>query len=314
MKTLLALAIAVALAAPAFSTEFSVENVQTTSATAHDAFILGREHLRHETPEDLKLAHEHLKKAVALDPGHSEAHAALALVYYRAFQRGWSRHLRMGWNTARLRSGKHMTEARKNPTSLMHRVNSELVLRVGRAEDALKAAETAIALDPSEPENMVAAAHAMIFLGRSTEAMEMADAAVRSDPQFPARHLYIKGLAAFSLDDFETAVGHLESALDHDPADHRANAILAAALAHLDRIPEARTHFEAYLDGQHDDTSKGRMTDQSVWLRWPYTNEADWLRLAKGLEMASGDELTSSVVTSGAMNENSFFEFMLGKE
>jgi len=314
MKTLLALALTAAFTVPAFSTENSVGNVQTTSVSAEDAFVLGHEHLRRETPEDLKLAQEYLEKAVALDPGHGEAHAALALVYYKAFQRGWNRQLRMGWNTARLRSGKHMAEARKNPTPLMHRVNSEMVLRVGRAEEALTEAEIAIALDPNDPENVAAAAHAMIFLGRSAEAMKMADAALRSDPQFPARYLYVKGLAAFSTDEFEAAAGYLEGALEHDPLDHRASAILAAALGHLGRMREARSQFDAYFDGQPNDTSKGRMTDQSVWLRWPYTNEADWLRLAKGLELASGEALTSSVVTSGTMNENSFFEFMLGKE
>ena len=56
------------------------------------------------------------------------------------------------------------------------------------------------------------------------------------------------------------------------------------------------------------------MDEQALWLRWPYTTEADWLRLADGLELASGEALERSVVTSGTMNENSFFEFMLGKE
>lgn len=314
MKTLLVIALSAALVTPAYSAENSVGTVQTTSITAQDAFILGREHLRHGTPEDLKQAHEYLEKAVALDPGHSEAHAALALLYYRAFQRGWNRQLRMGWNTVRLRSGKHMMEARKNPTSLMHLASSEMVLRVGRAEEALREAETAITLDPGEPENMIAAAHAMIFLGRGAEALELADKAARLDPQFPERYLYIKGLAAFSLDELETAIGQLEAALQHDPTDHRSSAILAAALGHLGRLPEARIRFEAYLDGQTDDTSKGRMDEQAIWLRWPYTTEADWLRLANGLELASGEALERSVVTSGTMNENSFFEFMLGKD
>lgn len=72
----------------------------------------------------------------------------------------------MGWNVARLKAGKYLESAWSDPTPLAHRVASEIYLYSTRLDDALAHAEQARALDPKDPENLLAVAKASIFVDR----------------------------------------------------------------------------------------------------------------------------------------------------
>lgn len=282
--------------------------LDTESARAYEAFLRGREHLRHDTPEDLAAARDFFEKSVELDPDYGRAHAALALVYYRAFERGWNRPLGINWNVARLRTGRHMTEAWKAPTSLAYRVSSEILLRVARTEEALDDARQAMALDPNDPENQVAVALSLIYLGRNDDAISLVDAAMRRDIHFPARYLYVRGLAKFGVEDYAGAEADLTASIARNPENHRAHAVLAAAFAYLDRIPEAKNHFELYREAERQDSHTAKMSDHSIYQRWPYKHEEDWRRFAEGLAAASGKPIQST-----HLGDDSFFEFVFSE-
>lgn len=285
---------------------------ETESDAAYEAFLRGREHLRHDTPEDLAAARDYFEKAIELDPNYGRANAALAQVYYRAFERGWNRPLGVGWNVARLRSGRYMSAAWKNPTADVYRVNSEILLRVARTEDALDSAREALNLDPGDPENQISVARALVYSGRPSEAIDLLNAAMRRDVHFPARYLYLRGLANFGMQEYTVAAADLEESLARNPANHRANAILAASLAYLGDIPQARRQWTHYRDIERLDTVKGRMSDQTIWLRWPYKQSQDWQRLAVGLVRASGKKLEDAAPEQKGDGE--FFEYMLADD
>jgi adenylate cyclase len=291
----------------------TIGSEQTTSGAAYEAFLRGREHLRNDTQDDLAKAFNLLELAVELDPEYSHAHAALAQVFYRAFERGWSREvLGMGWNVARLRTGKHMTIARKNPSPLFYRVNAEIFLRVGRTDEAHALAQNALDLDPNDPENQIAVARTLIYLGRSEEALALIEAALRRDPLNPAHYLYLRGLAHFVSKDYETARTDFQDALSTNAANHRINALLAATLGYLKELGSARDQFEYYKKRERDDGHKTGMTRQAVWLRWPFKQQEDWDHLARGLALAAGKELRSNVTLGlDAMNQDNFFEYMM---
>src|SRR5262249_53360934 len=62
---------------------------ETTVPAAYEAFLRGWEHYRRATPDDYAKAIAYLEEAVKLDPNYSRAYAALAMVYFSAYDRWW---------------------------------------------------------------------------------------------------------------------------------------------------------------------------------------------------------------------------------
>lgn len=263
--------------------EQELSTTDTANAAAYEAFLRGREHFRRYTPEDFALARDYFERAVDLDPAYGHAHAALALVHYRAFEQGWSRALGLGWHTSRMRAGQHMEEAWQHPTPLAHRVAAEMFLRVNRNEDALDHAEKAVELGPNDPENRASLAQVLIFLGRGQEAIELIDEAIRLDRHYPAEYLYLRGLAYFGLGEFDLAVADMLGVQARTPANHRAKVVLAASYGHLGRTDEAGDALDAYWAAETATGHHGQIDNDSLRHWWPFAQEDDMMRLLDGL-------------------------------
>jgi len=264
----------------------------TTSVAAYEAFLRGWEHVRRFTPEDFAAARNYFEKAVEFDPEYGRAYAALAMIYYRAFELKWARELGVGWDVARLRAGSYLQRALENPTPLAYRVQSDIYLRVKRSDDALERAERALALDPNDPENQVAVAKSLIFLGREEEAIELIETAMNFEVHYPSEYLYLLGLAYFGLERYEEAASNFEEALVRNPENYRIKGPLAASYAYLEREDDARLAFQDYY-GEEPPSHYGRWSEEDMWLRWPYKDQADWDRLKKGLTEAAQREFES---------------------
>lgn len=266
---------------------------ETVNIQAYELFLKGRERYRRFTPEDLAAARDYIEKALELDPSYGRAHAALAEIYYRAFDLGWAQALGLGWNRARLQAGQHLLRAWDNPTPLAHRVASEMYLRAKRTDDALRQAELALALDPNDPENLVAVARSLVFLGREEEAIELIDRAMRLEIHYPGEYMYLRGLANFGMGKFAEAASEFRDALKRDPDSYRIKAPLAAAYYYLGQEKEARAAFDSYLaaEGEVPMAHTGELSEVELWLHWPYKYWQDWDRLGKGLAKAGGRAL-----------------------
>jgi Tfp pilus assembly protein PilF len=87
----------------------------TENAQAHDAYLQGWAHYKLLTPEALAKALPFFEEAVRLDPGYAQAHAALASVYWDAYQNDWAFDLDMPSSRAERRSNEHLQAALKTP-------------------------------------------------------------------------------------------------------------------------------------------------------------------------------------------------------
>ena len=79
-----------------------------------------------------------------------------------------------------------------------------------RSDEAIVAAERAIALDASDPANYEWLSNAMIKNGRAADGLGYLDAATRVDPVWSRDRYYLAGLAYFSMDRFKEAAVALE--------------------------------------------------------------------------------------------------------
>ena len=179
---------------------------------------------------------------------------------------------------------------------------------MARTDEALGDARQAMALDPNDPESQVSVALSLVYLGRNDEAIRLVDAAMRRDVHFPARYLYVRALAKFGLEDYAGTEADLTASLARNPENHRAHAVLAAALAYLDRIPEAKDHFELYREAERQDSHTAKMSDHSIYQRWPYKHEEDWQRFAKGLTVAGGKPIQSA-----HLGDDSYFDYVFSE-
>lgn len=287
----------------------SAARPEAASAEAYEAFLRGWAYYRDDTPEAFATAVPYFEKAIAIEPDHARAHAALADIYWRAEEKRragqsilWLAPLGLGTVAARAKGDEHLAIALRHPTPLAHQVASGLYTAQGSFGEAIREAERAIALDVNNPAGHQALAKALIFAGRPQEAIGPLETAIRLDPNFASAYLTWLGVAQLSLEDYPAAVDILEGVLESNPGDDLALVVLISALGHTGRIEEAKAFYadlnalrkkrEAFFEQKASGLKDGidalmvgpyTLSDVDFW---PFAERADRERLRDGLASA----------------------------
>ena len=103
-------------------------------------------------------------------------------------------------------------QAEKHPSATYYQVLAELYLWQQKSEEAIGAAERAIALDPSDAYAYEEKSLALSINGRPTEALAQLDIARQVDPNLSSRRGFLAALAYFGLDRFADAIAVLQEA------------------------------------------------------------------------------------------------------
>jgi adenylate cyclase len=212
---------------------------ETAVPQAYDEFLRGWEHYQRTTPADFVAAIPHFERATVLDPSYARAHAALAMVYFRAYDQGWAGSLGMTDDAAFGKARESLELANAYPTSTSHQVAGNISRDRGWYDDAVKEFEAAIALDPSDSWSYAYLAYSLIYAGKAAEAEAQLETARRLDPHFPPLFVFYRGLAQFEQNRMEEAAVTLQEAVRLNPDDPWPFAYLAASYAYLGREKEA---------------------------------------------------------------------------
>ncbi len=215
------------------------------SPEAYDAFLRGWANYQLHGPDDLAKAVPHFEKAVDLEPGYSNAHAALAAVYWESWDNGWVESLKTSFFRALKQARTHLKAAMKNPTPLAHWVASNSLASQGEYEQAVREAERAITLDPNSATGYAALANAQILAGKAAEGIDSIQTAMRLDPLHPG-YLITLGQAQFTLERFKDAAVTLERAVQRNPKNEWAWVFLASTYGHLDRAQDGQAAVGSY--------------------------------------------------------------------
>ncbi len=225
----------------------STKEAETSVPEAYDAFLAGRRHFRQRSIAEYRMALTWYEKAVALDPDYARAWAALASVYQRAVDRGWTAQLKI--NPVRL--PELLEKTLQRPTSRGYLVKSNAVLfKPGDEADEL--IDKASALDPNDPQVHVARSFRAAYRGNTDAAIASMKTAMRLDPHYPAN--YLNGLGAHYLraGDAKTAIELLERAQARDPEDWIYLAFLTAAYVEAGRQQDAERTVQALIERRRD--------------------------------------------------------------
>ncbi|MCI0684685.1 MAG: tetratricopeptide repeat protein [Gemmataceae bacterium] len=213
-------------------------NSETAVPQAYDEFLRGWEHYQRTTPADFVKAIPHFEQAISIDPAYARAHAALAMVYFRAYDQGWSGSLGITADAAFRKTRDYLELTRAHPTSTSHQVLANISRSRGWYADAAKEFQAAIALDPNDSWSYAYLAYSLLYAGKAAEAETQIETALRLDPHFPPLFVFYRGLAQFQQNRMEEAAHTLKEAVRLNPDDIWPYAFLAASYGHLGREKE----------------------------------------------------------------------------
>lgn len=207
---------------------------------AYDLCVRARK-LMDDVPQAAQEAHLMLTRAVALDPDYAEAYRWLAMNHWM----GW---VHAGGPTEASRSAA-LELARKAVTIDPNDAGCRWVLAYLLAYERSFAEadaefERAIRLDPNEADAWAALSDIAVLAGRVGKGLEHIRRALRLNP-FPASWYYlVLGQAQYASADYEAAVETLRRDETYGTSSRR---FLAASLAQLGRLDEARAEAELFL-------------------------------------------------------------------
>jgi tetratricopeptide (TPR) repeat protein len=125
-----------------------------------------------------------------------------------------------------------------------HWVLAYVLLFERRWDESAKEFEISLRLNPNDADVWVEYAELKCFEGRGLEAIAFAQKAFRLNPHPPSFYFWTLGFAQFAAGQYEAAVKTLKNKATYRTESRR---LLAAALAQLGQLEEAREEAKLYL-------------------------------------------------------------------
>jgi TolB-like protein len=156
----------------------------TNSLKAYEAFLKGTDiaHYLRMDAERLAESIPWFEKAIGLDPGYSNAYAALAEIYLRGLWLGIHRKVGISFRLSLMRGANYVRMAMGDPTHIAYREMARLNIFRRQHEEALDHAKKAISIDPNNADNNSVMAQALIYSGTPDEAILFSQRMRRIDP------------------------------------------------------------------------------------------------------------------------------------
>jgi TolB-like protein len=244
---------------------------QTPVPDSMDLYFQGQATLYRGPSADLGArARGFFERALELDPGNVDALIGVAWTEYRE---AWSIQID---DPSPLRAAAEMKVlkvlAAAPNHARAHLAMGHVLCATNRAALGIEEYERALAIDPNIAAARGAIGLACLFIGRAKETEAHVLEALRLSPRdtaISAWFLHV-GSAKMHLDEYETAVTWLRKSIDANRNNFLAFFFLAACLAHLGRLNEARQSLQAGLAVNPKFTIKrfraGNESDNPVFL------------------------------------------------
>ena len=245
---------------------------RTSNLEAYELLVRGRA-LVTQSPTANKTARPLLERAIQLDPGFAEAHAWLALSHVF----GW-----MYWGETEEHRSLGRTEAERavslDPANAgAHSILGYVLHFDFKADEAAAEFATALRIDPNHADAWIFLGESKAHLGNAVEGIECIKNAFQLDPHPPGRCYWVRGYVEYAARRYEDAVGTLRHETTYRTVSRR---ILAAALAQLGRIDEAKEEARQFLAANPHFSIRQWASTQ------PFRRDADRQHFVDGYQMA----------------------------
>ena len=224
----------------------------TESLDAWECYQRGLWNLYRYTAQENTEAQSFFRRAIELDRNFAPAHAGLGYTIYLSVLLGVGADLASAAGEARAAAQRALTL--DGDDAMAHAVVGRVHIMVGEHDAAISACETAVSLNPNLATARYGLATALIYSGRYEEGIVEADEAIRLSPRDPMlwAFLNIKAMARFGTEHYEEALELARAAQRQPNVCTLAYLHELVALAHLDRIEEAKQTLERLRDMEPD--------------------------------------------------------------
>jgi adenylate cyclase len=252
----------------------------TASLDAYDFYLRALPLLYAQTGQSLREAEALLRAAIKLDPGYTEALAALAECIGLLTLNGWLQEVREGDREA-CEFARRAVIADPDNGEALATAAWAFALLGRRFEPALEWAERALELLPNSLHVRHHCGSVFVASGESDRAIEQFRVARSLNPMDPRGYVALNCLAAahFFAQRFEETIRLARRILDEWPAHNISRRYLAAALAHLGRLDEATEVIEE-LRAQQPNSCLTRSRQSGYRHKWMLDLYIDGLKLA----------------------------------
>ena len=199
---------------------------RTNNLDAYDSFLRGQEHFWHLTKETNAQARQLYEKAVALDPQYAEAYAYLSWAYWLDWTWRWSPDPQTLEQALAL-AQKAITLDDSLPVA--HSLLGKSYAQKQQYDQAITEVERAISFDPNNADSYAQHAEVLSLAGRPEEALRAVEQAMRLNPYYPPFYLYELALAYCLTGQYAEVIAALKAGISRVPSGEPASQQLLAA-------------------------------------------------------------------------------------
>ncbi len=243
-----------------------------------EAYQRGLWHFHKYAPEENKTALVFFRQAIALDPNFAPGHYGYALALQWDVWHFSTRSYLEVQGAAREEA--HIAVSLDDKDAMAHAVLAHMMMWGGEWEAAIAQARTAIVLNPNSAFVISMLGCVLGFGGYRDEALDRLRQAMRASPHDSLTWLWLlwRGVLEFLSRDFVAALQTFGQVIRLRPAYPATYELIAASLAYLGRLDEARDVLE-HIPAEQRQRSQERLP----WLR-----PQDYALLIEGLRLAAG--------------------------
>ena len=212
----------------------------TGSLGAWESYQRGLWHAYQFTAAENAAAQTHFRRAMARDPNFAPAHAGLAYALFLSVMLGFGGDT--GSSVAAASAAAHRAITLDPEDALGQATAGRVHQMMGEHEAAISAYEKALTLNPNYAGAHYGLGWTLTYSGRPEAGLPEVDTAIRLSPRDPMLwgFLTLKGVAFLAMDRHQEALNWIRKALQQPNAGVRTQVLEVVALAHLDRIEEAK--------------------------------------------------------------------------
>ncbi len=230
-----------------------VSTKQPDNLDAWQSYQRGLWHMWRYAHDDHPLSLEFLTRATELDPRFAPAYAYASYVHYQNVIMGWTDDIQRSLEDGMAAAKKALELDDKDPVAYF--AIGRIYMMRGQHDDSIAALETAIDLNPSFAQAYHGLGMALTLAGRLEEAKAALEQSERLSPRDPIlwASTVVHALACILSKDDEEALHWARKTIQNPRSSgYWPQAVLAAALARLGRMDEARAAVAAALEAKPD--------------------------------------------------------------
>jgi TolB-like protein/Tfp pilus assembly protein PilF len=241
------------------------------SLEAFDYVLRGKSLFVQFSRETHLQAQQMYEQALALDPSYVGGYVGLAWIHINGYRWGWT-ELPRQQALGRARDFARKALSLDPRDYAAHWVMGNVHMQAGERGQALAEYERALKLNPNAEKVLVDQAELLVYLGRANEALEQIAEAMRLNPYHPEWYYWSLGWAQYYAGAHEEGLATIRRMARMPNLARRSE---AALLVRLGRVEEARAVIAALLKNDPDYTVEkarlnvaGKFSDPALMERW----------------------------------------------